>query len=157
MLILYSAARPGVKVDLRSIGGNSAKQYLFVTLDRALVFPSVSYVRNKINKAGIRQGEARLPLVLDCSHISNADFTAANGFKSMISDFRKRNQPIIFYNTSPSVVDTFLGVNIEEFVVVHSLEELYDHLSELLEDPEHNQRLMNGHEDEVEGVIAVTQ
>ena len=46
----------------------------------------------------------------------------------MISDFRKREQPIIFYNTSPSVVDTFLGVNIEEFVVVNSNEELLSHL-----------------------------
>ena len=84
--------------------------------------------RHKINKAGIREGQSRLPLVLDCSHISTADFTAANGFKAMITDFRKRNQPIIFYNTSPSVIDTFLGVNIEEFVVVHSLEELNEHL-----------------------------
>ena len=84
--------------------------------------------RHKINKAGVREGQSRLPLVLDCSHISTADFTAANGFKSMISDFRRRNQPIIFYNTSPSVVDTFLGVNIEEFVVVHSLDELHEHL-----------------------------
>jgi len=57
----------------------------------------------------------------------------------MITDFRRRNQPIIFYNTSPSVIDTFLGVNIEEFVVVHSLEELNEHLRGLLghdeEDP----------------------
>ena len=67
-------------------------------------------------------------MVLDCSHISTADFTAANGFKAMITDFRRRNQPIIFYNTTPSVIDTFLGVNIEEFVVVHSLEELNEHL-----------------------------
>merc|ERR1712223_1270223 len=101
--------------------------------------PSVSYVRHKINKAGVREGESRLPLVLDCSHISNADFTAAEGFKAMITDFRRRNQPIIFYNTSPSVVDTFLGVNIEEFVVVHSLDELNEHLRGLMghdeEDP----------------------
>ena len=70
----------------------------------------------------------RWPLVLDCGHVSTSDFTAAKGFKAMISDFRKREQPIIFYNTSPSVVDTFLGVNIEEFVVVNSNEELLSHL-----------------------------
>ena len=87
-----------------------------------------SNFRHKINKAGIREGQSKLPLVLDCSHISTADFTAANGFKAMITDFRRRNQPIIFYNTTPSVIDTFLGVNIEEFVVVHSLEELNEHL-----------------------------
>ena len=70
----------------------------------------------------------RYPLVLDCGHVSTSDFTAAKGFKAMIGDFRKRSQPIIFYNTSPSVVDTFLGVNIEEFVVVNSNEELLSHL-----------------------------
>ena len=91
-------------------------------------FQKNCFYRHKINKAGVREGESRLPLVLDCSHISNADFTAAEGFKAMITDFRRRNQPIIFYNTSPSVIDTFLGVNIEEFVVVHSLDELNEHL-----------------------------
>ena len=50
------------------------------------------------------------------------------GFKAMISDFRSRNQPIVFFNTSASVVDTFLGVNIDEFVVVHSNEELLAHI-----------------------------
>ena len=76
----------------------------------------------------MQDGESRLPLVLDCSHISSADFTAAKGFKAMISDFRARNQPIVFFNTTDSVVNTFLGVNIEQFVVVHSNEELLAHI-----------------------------
>ena len=66
--------------------------------------------------------------MLDCSHISTADFTAAKGFKAMITDFKRRNQQIIFYNTSSSVIDTFLGVKMEEFVMVHSVEELNDYL-----------------------------
>ena len=84
--------------------------------------------RHKINKAGIQEGQSKLPLVLDCSHISTADFTAAKGFKAMITDFKRRNQQIIFYNTSPSVIDTFLGVNMEEFVMVFSVEEINEHL-----------------------------
>ena len=84
--------------------------------------------RHKINKAGIQEGQSKLPLVLDCSHISTADFTAAKGFKAMITDFKRRNQQIIFYNTSPSVIDTFLGVNMEEFVMVCSVEEINEHL-----------------------------
>jgi len=158
LLILYHIARPSVNVDLRRLNGFSeGGHFLFVTLDRALIFPSVSYVRHKINKAGVREGESRLPLVLDCSHISNADFTAAEGFKAMITDFRRRNQPIIFYNTSPSVIDTFLGVNIEEFVVVHSLDELNEHLIGLMG---HNEEaaermsasMMKSNGDHVEGI-----
>lgn len=132
LLILYHAARPKVHVEHRILNGIPNSNYIYVTLDRALIFPSVSYVRNQINKAGVQDGESRLPLVLDCAHISSADFTAAEGFKAMISDFRSRNQPIVFFNTSASVVDTFLGVNIDEFVVVHSNEELLAHIRTLI-------------------------
>ena len=48
LLILYHVARPGVNVDLRKLNGfidAEAGQFLFVTLDRALIFPSVTYVR----------------------------------------------------------------------------------------------------------------
>ena len=48
VLILYHVARPGVNVDLRKLNGfidAEAGQFLFVTLDRALIFPSVTYVR----------------------------------------------------------------------------------------------------------------
>ena len=48
LFILYQSARPGVNVDVRKVIGfnNSVKgKFLFVTLDRALIFPSVSYVR----------------------------------------------------------------------------------------------------------------
>jgi sodium-independent sulfate anion transporter 11 len=132
LVILYHAARPKVHVEHRILNGIPNSNYIYVTLDRALIFPSVSYVRNQINKAGVQDGESRLPLVLDCAHISSADFTAAEGFKAMISDFRSRNQPIVFFNTSASVVDTFLGVNIDEFVVVHSSEELLAHIRTLI-------------------------
>ena len=48
LLILYHVARPGVNVDLRKLNGFTdaeTGQFLFVTLDRALIFPSVTYVR----------------------------------------------------------------------------------------------------------------
>ena len=48
VLILYHVARPGVNVDLRKLNGFTdaeTGQFLFVTLDRALIFPSVTYVR----------------------------------------------------------------------------------------------------------------
>ena len=92
------------------------------------IHPFCYNFRHKINKAGIREGQSKLPLVLDCSHISTADFTAAKGFKAMITDFKQRNQQIIFYNTSRSVIDTFSGVNMEEFAMVFSVEELNEHL-----------------------------
>ena len=52
--------------------------------DRGLVFPSVSYVRNIIQKAAAREGLSTMPVVLDCTKIHLADFTAASGMKVRI-------------------------------------------------------------------------
>lgn len=37
------------------------------------------------------------------------------GIKSLINDFHTRNQPLIFYNLKPSVVEIFRGVQPKEF------------------------------------------
>jgi hypothetical protein len=41
-------------------------QYLMITPDRCLIFPSVDYVRNLINKQGLRN---HIPVVIDCSFV----------------------------------------------------------------------------------------
>ena len=46
----------------------------------------------------------------------------------MISDFKMRGQELIFYNTQESVLDTFVGANVE-FNVVHSIAELHECLN----------------------------
>jgi len=58
---------------LQSISGC---EYLVITPDRSLVFPSVEYVRAVISKQGLREGTA-MPVVIDSTHIQAADFTAA--------------------------------------------------------------------------------
>jgi solute carrier family 26 (sodium-independent sulfate anion transporter), member 11 len=81
-----------------------------LTPDRCLIFPSVDYVRNLINKQGLKN---QTPVVIDCSHIYGADFTAANVVAQLISDFKSRNQVLVFYNLKPSVANVFEGVDIE--------------------------------------------
>ena len=49
-LILYQAARPKVHVEHRILNGIQNSNYIYVTLDRSIIFPSVSYVRHQINK-----------------------------------------------------------------------------------------------------------
>jgi sodium-independent sulfate anion transporter 11 len=49
-------------------------EYLLLTPDRCLIFPSVDYVRNLVTKHSMKQA---IPVVIDCSHIYGADFTAA--------------------------------------------------------------------------------
>lgn len=49
-------------------------EYLELTPDRGLIFPSVDYVRNLVTKHSIRQA---IPVVINCSHVYGADYTAA--------------------------------------------------------------------------------
>ena len=83
-------------------------KFLKLTPDRCLIFPSVEFVRNLILKSGTKTS---LPVVIDCTYIYGADYTAAKVICSMIQDFKKRNQKIIFFNLKPSVVHIFDGLN----------------------------------------------
>jgi sodium-independent sulfate anion transporter 11 len=47
---------------------------MLLTPDRCLIFPSVDYVRNLVTKNSMKQA---IPVVIDCSHVYGADFTAA--------------------------------------------------------------------------------
>ena len=96
-------------IILLSVKSASGCEYLIITPDRSLTFPSVEYVRAIVSKQGTKQGTA-VPIVIDSTHIQAADFTAAKGVKSLIEDFERRGQPLIFHNLKPSVVAIFKGV-----------------------------------------------
>ncbi|XP_012145971.2 sodium-independent sulfate anion transporter [Megachile rotundata] len=107
IFLLYASARPSLRVHKdTSINGC---EYLVITPDRSLVFPSVEYVRAVISKHGTKQGTG-VPVVIDSTHIQAADFTAAKGIKSLTEDFSKRGQPLIFHNLKPSIIEIFKGV-----------------------------------------------
>ncbi|KAJ8942734.1 hypothetical protein NQ318_007901, partial [Aromia moschata] len=129
IFLLYATARPSVRVEkvTGSYGCNGC-DYLLITPDRSLTFPSVEYVRALVSKAGVKQGSSSIPVVIDARHIQGADFTAAKGIKSLIEDFHKRNQPILFYNLKQSVINIFQGVQPKDFVYC----ETYSELNEML-------------------------
>lgn len=96
-------------------------EYLIITPDRCLIFPSVDYVRNLVTKHSIRQS---LPVVIDCSHVYGADYTAATVIESITQDFAKRDQPLFFYNLKPSVCAVFEGLSPVDFIVYYREEDL---------------------------------
>nr|XP_018904585.1 PREDICTED: sodium-independent sulfate anion transporter isoform X1 [Bemisia tabaci]XP_018904586.1 PREDICTED: sodium-independent sulfate anion transporter isoform X1 [Bemisia tabaci]XP_018904587.1 PREDICTED: sodium-independent sulfate anion transporter isoform X1 [Bemisia tabaci]XP_018904588.1 PREDICTED: sodium-independent sulfate anion transporter isoform X1 [Bemisia tabaci]XP_018904589.1 PREDICTED: sodium-independent sulfate anion transporter isoform X1 [Bemisia tabaci] len=120
--ILYHAARPKISMEIHN--SRAGIEYLLLTPDRCLIFPSVAYVRNLVTKHSIKQG---IPVVIDCSHIYGADFTAAKVIEVLTEDFSKRGQPLFFYNLKPSVVAVFEGVQPTDFVVYYDKHDL-DHL-----------------------------
>lgn len=127
LFLLYASARPTLRVHkATSISGY---EYLVITPDRSLVFPSVEYVRAVISKQGLREGTA-VPVVIDSTHIQVADFTAAKGIKTLIEDFTKRGQPLIFHNLKPSVIEIFKGVKPSGLTCSSSELELNDCLKE---------------------------
>ncbi|XP_037293798.1 sodium-independent sulfate anion transporter [Manduca sexta] len=112
LFLLYASARPSVKVT--NAVSESGVRYQVAAVDRALVFPAAAYVRRALRKAGASSPAA--PLVVDASHVQAADYTAAEGIKSLIDDFHARGQTIIFYNVKPSVAEMFRGVKPKEFL-----------------------------------------
>ncbi|XP_039290950.1 sodium-independent sulfate anion transporter isoform X3 [Nilaparvata lugens] len=120
--ILYHAARPKISIDIHKSRGGV--EYLLLTPDRCLIFPSVDYVSALVTKHSVKRG---IPVVIDCSHIYGADFTAAKVIEILTQDFSKRKQPLFFYNLKPSVVAVFEGVQPKDFVVYYNDHQL-DHL-----------------------------
>ncbi|XP_058117476.1 sodium-independent sulfate anion transporter-like [Anopheles ziemanni] len=118
LFILYHAARPKIHMD-QAVTPCGVK-YLMLTPDRCLIFPSVDYVRNLINKHGLK---SQIPVVIDCTHIYGADFTAAQVIDTLIKDFKSRNQLLLFLNLKPSVGNVFEGADLE-YRVFYDFEQL---------------------------------
>ncbi|XP_055617351.1 sodium-independent sulfate anion transporter-like isoform X2 [Toxorhynchites rutilus septentrionalis] len=118
LFILYHAARPKIHMD--QLITPCGIKYLMLTPDRSLIFPSSDFVRNLINKHGLKN---QTPVVIDCTHIYGADFTAAQVIDTLIKDFKSRNQMLLFLNLKPSVCNVFEGADLE-YRVFYDLEQL---------------------------------
>lgn len=118
IFILYYSARP--KVNLNCLETSCGQTFLMLTPDRCLIFPSIEFVRNVINKTGMK---TTVPVVVDCTYVYGADYTAAKSVTMMLKDFTSRNQKIIFYNLKPSVARVFESVN-TNLILCYSKSEL---------------------------------
>jgi len=127
VFILYHAARPKIRIEYLATSAHATK-YLMLTPDRCLIFPSVDYVRKLISKQGIK---TQVPIVIDCSHIYGADFTAAKVIEILIADFKSRSQPLIFYNLKPSVGQVFDDIS-DDFKVFYTHDSLEEEVERKL-------------------------
>jgi sodium-independent sulfate anion transporter 11 len=124
IFVMWDTARPKLDVQREHLSGQPGTTYIVIRIDRSFVFPSVSYVRNIVNKVAVRQGESTVPVVFDCSRIYTSDFTAALGSKSMAADFKKRGQQIFFLDLNKSVQECYDGAGHGEVVAVEGRDEL---------------------------------
>jgi len=126
-IVLYQIARPKVKVEVVTLASTKC---IMVVPDQAIIFPSATYIRSLISKVGEKQGGSQLPVVIDCTHINNTDFTAAKGFKAMIADFKNRDQSVYWLNPSQEIQYVLQSVAGDSFSVIHRLEEICRNSSE---------------------------
>merc|ERR1712001_418112 len=114
--------------------------YLSVRPDQGIVFPSVNYIRNTITKAGVKQGQSIMPVVIDCSKISQTDFTAAEGFKAMLKDFSLRSQPVYWLTPDPEVARIIKVIVGATFKEIDSLAQITQPEVEVLVGVDHTSR-----------------
>lgn len=125
IFILYNAARP--KLSMEVLLTKTGIQYIMITPDRSLIFPSVEYVRKVVNKQSERMN---MPVVVDATHVYGADFTTATVIDSLINDFNQRGQLLFFYNLKPSICDMFEQVSASQFIVYYQEQQLDQILKE---------------------------
>ncbi|KAK7065718.1 hypothetical protein SK128_028314, partial [Halocaridina rubra] len=76
-VLLYRIARTKVDVNIIMKQDGDELAYVVVEPQDGLLFPSVDHVRAQITKAGLRNAQGTVPVVVDCTHFTAVDYTAA--------------------------------------------------------------------------------
>ena len=105
------------------------QHYICITPDQGIVFPSVTYMRNLISKAAMKQGNSKMAVVINCMHVSHTDFTAAESFHAMIEDFKSRGQPVYWFATNTNVIRTLRSVTGQDMKIISGPIELVKYAS----------------------------
>lgn len=122
IFLLYPSARPSVHVD--KCNTDSGAEYLLITPGNSLYFPAVDFIKQSVGDAGVKEGSSQLPVVVDCRYVLGADFTAAKGIATLISEFNNRKQSLYFFNPRSDVVAVLKGACGEEFQYLSTQQEL---------------------------------
>ncbi|KMY99139.1 sodium-independent sulfate anion transporter isoform X1 [Drosophila simulans] len=104
--LVYRAARPVLSVSKLQTS-NGINYILIRPKHSSLYFPAVEWVRSGISKALTIHGTA--PVVLDCAHVHEFDFTAARGMGSLQKELAKANAPLFLMSA-----DKTIGVILKE-------------------------------------------
>ncbi|XP_043063615.1 sodium-independent sulfate anion transporter-like isoform X2 [Drosophila ficusphila] len=98
--LVYRAARPVLTVyKLQTSHG--INYILIRPKHSSLYFPAIEWVRSEISKALATHGIA--PVVLDCAHVHDFDFTAARGMGSLQKELSKANVPLFLMSAHKDI------------------------------------------------------
>uniref|UniRef100_A0A1B6E3L6 STAS domain-containing protein n=2 Tax=Clastoptera arizonana TaxID=38151 RepID=A0A1B6E3L6_9HEMI len=118
--LVFKWARPEIDIETILIHNNSnTVEYNLVRPSMSVYFPAVDLVCNKVIKSAAR------PVVVDCHHFSNVDYTAAKALSTLIRTFKDRGQTLIFFHISPKLCRTLQHAGCESLVHANTDGELY--------------------------------
>ena len=89
-----------------------------VTPHAGIVFPAVTHVRALISERSRQQDFTNIPVVVDCDHLVNIDYTAAAQLSDMMAEFASRQQPIFWLRPDSRVANTVRAVAGDLFVTI---------------------------------------
>lgn len=110
--LVYLWARPPITVQLCKA---SWGEYVLVRPDVGLFFPAVGVVRDAVLLAATQEGAGGLPLVLDCTHFRNLDYTAVKGLEALVRELRKRGQALRFMGLPASALRVVGALSMDGF------------------------------------------
>lgn len=108
--ILYQTSRPKLEPDLYTIGVHGV---LVIQPDQRIVFSSADYLKHQVLKHSSK--ESVQVVVLDGSHITSVDTTAAKVLACMTKDLQRQNRNIIFWKWNRPTRCTLLRMDGELF------------------------------------------
>merc|ERR1739845_201677 len=127
IFILYSSARPNIRIDTYKDSSNI--DYIWITPDRSLIYSSINYVRNVISREISQVKDPYSAAVIDCSQITSIDFTTAKGFKALIDEHKHHKKSVLFYNPNSLCTHTLVGALTNDIVIINSIDNLDQYIN----------------------------
>lgn len=114
LILLHSVARPKTQV--------SEGQILVLQPASGLHFPAVDALREAMTKRALEASPPR-SAVLECTHVSNIDYTVILGLGELLEDFQKKGVTLAFVGLQVPVLRTLLAADLKGFRYFTTLEE----------------------------------
>ncbi|XP_077184318.1 sodium-independent sulfate anion transporter [Paroedura picta] len=114
VLLLYPIARPQIKMY--------GHEKIVLQPSGGLYFPAIEFLCDTLNKQAL-SGSPLRTVILDCTHISNIDYTVVVGLTELLQQFRRRRISLIFINMQPQVLQVLLAADLDGFHHGSSLED----------------------------------
>nr|XP_020669252.1 sodium-independent sulfate anion transporter isoform X1 [Pogona vitticeps]XP_020669262.1 sodium-independent sulfate anion transporter isoform X1 [Pogona vitticeps]XP_020669271.1 sodium-independent sulfate anion transporter isoform X1 [Pogona vitticeps]XP_020669280.1 sodium-independent sulfate anion transporter isoform X1 [Pogona vitticeps] len=112
VLLLYPIARPRIKVLNHGA--------LVIQPASGLNFPAIEFLRETVYKQAL-SGPQLHSVILDCTHVSDIDYTVVLGLSELFQEFQHKRLSFIFTGLQAHVRQVLLAANLEGFCSFPSL------------------------------------